>query len=221
MLLAKVDITSPHGPQKLVQMALGAFSKDGQFQIDIFINNAGTVNPAPLDSVTLSEFEATFQLNARAPLFVLQAVLPYLPHDRSGRIINVSSITTSMGLWWQSCYAGTKGALEAMTRVWARELGERCTVNSINPGAMATGIYTSLPKEMLDKVWSLNYMAPLAATREGVDSKATIEAAKNMGGRPAYLEEVASIVGLLCTSEAGWITGQVIGSNGGGVMTKG
>jgi 3-oxoacyl-[acyl-carrier protein] reductase len=126
-----------------------------------------------------------------------------------------------MGFWWQSCYAGTKGALEAMTRVWARELGERCTVNSINPGAMATGMYTSLPKEMLEKVWSLNYMAPLAATREGVDSKATIEAAKNMGGRPAYLEEVASIVGLLCTSEAGWITGQVIGSNGGGVMTKG
>jgi 3-oxoacyl-[acyl-carrier protein] reductase len=220
-LLARVDITTPHGPQELIQAALAAFPRNGEFQIDILINNAGIVSPAPLESVTLSEFDATFQLNARAPLFVLQAVMPYLPYNRSGRIINVSSITTSMGFWWQSCYAGTKGALEAMTRVWARELGERCTVNSINPGAMTTDMYTSLPKEMLEKVWPLNYMAPLAATRDGIDSKATIEAAKDMGGRPAYLEEVAGIVGLLCMPEAGWITGQVIGSNGGGVMTKG
>lgn len=220
-LLAQVDITTINGPERLVQKTQAALSQDGKFQVDILINNAAIVNPAPMGSVTLSDFAATFDLNARAPLFVLQAVIPYLPNDRSGRVINVSSITTSMGFWWQSCYAGTKGALEAMTRVWARELGERCTVNSINPGAMATGMYTELPKEMLDKVWSLNYMAPLAATREDVDSKETIAAAKSMGGRPAYLEEVAGIVGLLCMPEAGWITGQVIGSNGGGVMTKG
>ncbi|KAF1846392.1 short chain dehydrogenase [Cucurbitaria berberidis CBS 394.84] len=220
--VVQVDITTPSGPDHLIEKAKSAFTKeDGTFQIDILINNAGVVNPAPLGSVTLSDFDATFQLNARAPLFVLQAAIPYLPNDRSGRVINVSSITTSMGFWWQSCYAGTKGALEAMTRVWARELGERCTVNSINPGAMATGMYTSLPKEMLEKVWSLNYMAPLAATREGIDSKETIAAAKDLGGRPAYLEEVAGVVGLLCMPEAGWITGQVIGSNGGGVMTKG
>jgi NAD(P)-dependent dehydrogenase (short-subunit alcohol dehydrogenase family) len=126
-----------------------------------------------------------------------------------------------MGFWWQTCYAGTKGVLEAMTIVWARELRERCIVNSINPGAMATGMYTSLPKEMLEKVSSLNYVAPLMATREGVGPKETIDAAKDMGGRPAYLEEVAGIVGLLCMPEAGWITGQVIGSNDGGMMTKG
>jgi 3-oxoacyl-[acyl-carrier protein] reductase len=174
-----------------------------------------------MGSVSLSDFQATFDLNARAPLFLLQAALPYLPNDRSGRVINVSSTTTSMGFWHQTCYAGTKGALEAMTRVWARELGERCTVNSINPGAMATSMYTALPENMLEKVWSLNYMAPLAATREGVDSEATIAAAKGMGGRPAYVDEVAGVVGLLCMPEAGWITGQVIGSNGGSVMTKG
>lgn len=220
-LPAQVDITTANGPERLIQMAQTALSEDGKFQIDILINNAAVVNPAPIGSVTLADFTATFDLNARAPLFLLQAAIPHLPHDRSGRVINVSSITTSMGFWWQSCYAGTKGALEAMTRVWARELGERCTVNSINPGAMATSMYTELPKEMWDKVWSLNHMAPLAATREGIDSEETIAAAKPVGGRPAYVEEVASIVGLLCMPEAGWITGQVIGSNGGGVMTKG
>jgi 3-oxoacyl-[acyl-carrier protein] reductase len=220
-LLAKFDITSPNGPEQLIEAARSAFTQDDKFQTDILINNAGVVNPAPVGSITLSDFEATFQLNTRSPLFVIQAALPYLPNDRSGRVINVSSITTSMGFWWQSCYAGTKGALEAMTRVWARELAERCTVNAINPGAMATGMYTGLPKEMLEKVRSLNYMAPLAATREGIDSPETIAAAKDMGGRPAYLKEVAGIVGLLCMPEAGWITGQVVGSNGGGVMTKG
>ncbi|KAI4654410.1 uncharacterized protein J4E78_007456 [Alternaria triticimaculans] len=220
-LVAKVDITTPDGPDQLIDAARSAFSDNNKFQIDILINNAAVVNPAPMGSVALSDFEATFDLNARAPLFVLQAALPYLPNDRSGRVINVSSITTSMGFWWQSCYAGTKGALEAMTRVWARELAERCTVNAINPGAIATGMYTSLPKEMLERAWSLNYMAPLATTREGIDSEETIAAAKDLGGRPAYLEEVAGVVGLLCMAEAGWITGQVIGTNGGGVMTKG
>lgn len=220
-LPVRVDITTPNGPTQLIDAVKSAFSNGDGFRIDILVNNAGVVNPAPMGSVVLSDFEATFALNARAPLFILQAALPYLPHDRSGRVINVSSITTSMGFWWQSCYAGTKGALEAMTRVWARELAERCTVNSINPGAMATGMYTGLPKEMLEKVWSLNYMAPLAATREGIDSEDTIAAAKDMGGRPAYLDEVAGVVGLLCMPEAGWMTGQVIGTNGGGVMTKG
>lgn len=73
---------------------------------------------------------------------------------------------------------------------------------------------------MLDRGWSLTYRPPLAVTRETVDSELTIAAVQPMGGRPAYLEEVAGIVGLLCMPEAGWITGQVIGSSG-GVMTKG
>lgn len=108
-LLAQVDITTANGPERLIQIAEAAFSQNGKFQIDVLINNAGIVNPAPMGSVTLADFSATFDLNARAPLFVLQAAIPYLPNDRSGRVINVSSITTSMGFWWQSCYAGTKG----------------------------------------------------------------------------------------------------------------
>lgn len=105
--------------------------------------------------------------------------------------------------------------------VLARELAEQATVNSINPGAMMTGMYTGLPQEMLEKVWSLNYMAPLAKPRAEKDSPEVIEAAKSLGGRPAYLEEVSGIVGLLCSPETGWIIGQVAGANGGGVMTKG
>lgn len=96
-VVAQVDITAGDGPEKLIEAARSKFTKDDKFQIDILINNAGVVNPAPMGSVTLPDFNATFDLNARAPLFVIQAALLYLPNDRSGRIINVSSITTSMG----------------------------------------------------------------------------------------------------------------------------
>jgi len=116
-MLAQCDITTQEGPQTLVEIARTRFEKDGKFQIDIVINNAGVVNPAPMGSTTYEDFDNTFKLNARAPLFVVQAALPYLPVDRSGRIVNISSITTSMGFWWQSCYAGTKGALEVMVRI--------------------------------------------------------------------------------------------------------
>lgn len=60
--------------------------------------------------------------------------MPYLPNDRSGRIVNMSSVSSSMGFASQSVYGGTKAALEAMTRTWARELAERATVNAVNPG---------------------------------------------------------------------------------------
>ena len=115
-VLAQVDITTANGPERLIQKAQAAFTTNGKIQIDILINNAGVVNPALMGSVTLSEFAATFDLNARASLFMLQAAIPYLPKDRSGRVMNVSSITTSVGFWWQSCYAGTKGALDKVTK---------------------------------------------------------------------------------------------------------
>ena len=68
------------------------------------------------------------------PLLLTQAAVPYLPTDRSGRIINVSSVSSRLGIAGQSVYGGTKAALEAMTRSWSRELADRATVNAVNPG---------------------------------------------------------------------------------------
>ncbi|KAF2629525.1 NAD(P)-binding protein [Macroventuria anomochaeta] len=198
---AATDLSQELEAQHLVRTLVA------QFQIDILISNAGVINPAPMGSVTLLDFIATFDLNTARRFSCHRQRFRAFPNDRSGCFVNVSSIKTSMGFWWLSSYASTKGALEAMTRVWPCELGERCAVNSTNPGTMATSMYINLLNEMLEKVWLLNDMAPLAATRESVDSEQTIAAAKPMGGRPAYLEEVAGIVGLLCMPEAGWITG--------------
>ena len=79
-----------------------------------------------------------YNVNVLAPLLLTQAVAPFLPNDRSGRIVNVSSVSSSIGYEGQSIYAGTKAALEGMTRTWSRELYRNCTVNAVNPGPVST-----------------------------------------------------------------------------------
>ncbi|KZM26236.1 oxidoreductase [Ascochyta rabiei] len=109
------------------------------FQIDIVINNAGVssnqnLNDNQAGPIQRLEFERVYTVNVLAPLLLIQALQSYLPTDRSGRIVNVSSVSSSIGYQGQSVYAGTKAALEAMTRVWSCELSERATVNAINSG---------------------------------------------------------------------------------------
>lgn len=149
------------------------------------------------------------------------SAIPYLPTDRSGRIVNISSVGTSVGLMYTTAYAGSKGALEVMTRVWARELVERATMNSISVGCMAgTGLYDCIPKEMAHVVFPLLSNAPLSAVRQGVDSEEVVEAARDFGGRPAYIDEAAVIVSMICGSESAWMTGSCVSATGGGVMTR-
>lgn len=82
-----------------------------------------------------------YSVNVRGPLLLVHYVLPYLAQDRCSRIINVSSVSSTLGLEAQSIYGGTKAALEAMTRTWARELKDYGTVNSVNPGPVETDMY--------------------------------------------------------------------------------
>lgn len=107
-----------------------------------------------------------------------------------------------------------------MTRVWARELAEQCTVNAVAPGPMDTGLYSGLPDEPREALRLLNLLTPLAKVREQVDSPEMIELAKSIGGRPGYLEEVASIVGVVCLPESGWMTGNLVGASGGGAFVR-
>lgn len=83
-------------------------------------------------------FKEHYDINVLGPLLLVKAAIPYLPHDGSGRIVSLSSVSSTLGLPGQSIYGGTKSALEAMTRTWARELAERCTANCVNPGPVVT-----------------------------------------------------------------------------------
>lgn len=110
-----------------------------RLRVDIMINNAGIFKDrlladperGPIDAKYLNE---SYNINVLGPLLLTQAAVPYLPTDRSGRIINVSSVSSRLGIAGQSVYGGTKAALEAMTRSWSRELADRATVNAVNPG---------------------------------------------------------------------------------------
>ncbi|GJD00152.1 Short chain dehydrogenase [Colletotrichum higginsianum IMI 349063] len=220
-LAVKADLSKPEAPQQLVDAAKAHFTDaNGRFQIDILINNAATVNAQGIDQLDLDLFDATFNLNCKAPALLVKASFPYLPTDRSGRIVNISSATTTWGVWWQTSYAGTKGAIEAMTRVWARELAERATVNAVAPGPMDTGLYSSLPDEPREALRPLNILTPLAKARPGVDSQEVLDLAQSIGGRPGYLEEVAGVVGVCCLPESGWMTGNLVGASGGGAFVR-
>ena len=187
----------------------------GPFTVSIIINNAGMANIASLGSITEEDFLSQYRVNVLGPLLLIQAVLPYLPKDRSARIINVSSTSSATGPVGQTVYASTKAALESMTRTWARELNEQGTVNAINPGPVATDMFLEQDPEFYESLAPMVELTPLAQMSKERDGEQKVKDWSNMHGRPAEPSEVAGIVGMLCSSESGWCTGSVICANGG------
>ncbi|KAK4496803.1 hypothetical protein PRZ48_012787 [Zasmidium cellare] len=216
-LPVQADMGSENGPAYIVDVAKNHFAhpKTGAFQVDIVIQNAGVASKTTIPDCTIPEFARLYNVNVRGPLLIMKAVLPYLPHDRSGRVVNISSVSSSLGFEGDGMYGGTKAALEAMTRTWARECAERATVNCVNPGPVATDMYAGTSKEFQQKMsyWTRN--TPLAAIRPEVDREDLVENAELAGGRPAYDHEIAGVVAMLCTPDSAWCTGSVICANGG------
>lgn len=213
----RADIGTPEGVQALVAACkekLPPNPKTGKTQIDIIINCAAIMLTGPVDAITPEEFHRLYSTNVLGPVLLVGAAKPYLPTDRSGRIVNVSSTGCKTGLPYLTLYAGSKGSLEAMTRVWARELAENATVNAITPGSTLTEMFRNCSEDVLaaQALWSAT--TPLAGVREW-DNEEMKAIAKKWGYRPAYVEEVAGIVAIVCSPEAGWMTGSVLSANGG------
>lgn len=217
-LPVRADISHSKGSEGLLQTIKEHFDSgcaEKPLQIDIIVNNAGVVSNPLIEHTNPQEFEWMYRTNVLGPLLLMQAALPFLPHDRTARIVNVSSISSTEGFVGQSVYGGSKAALEAMTRTWARELASRGTVNAINPGPVKTDMWDKMPDEHKSglKPWVMH--TPMAAVRYEVDEKSVVEESEFVGGRPAYAKEIASIVGMLCSNDSAWCTGQVISANGG------
>ncbi|CAK7233193.1 L-xylo-3-hexulose reductase [Sporothrix curviconia] len=204
-------------------------------QVDILINNAGVASNQFLNDdkrgpITVAEHTRVYTVNVLAPLLLTQAVAPHLPSDRSGRIVSVSSVSSSIGYQGQSVYAGSKAAIEAMTRVWSRELAERATVNAVNPGPAWGDMYANVGPSF----WRINQpyvdAAPLAAydgkepavlAMAGADAPRFNEIVRDSmrGRRPGFTTEIAGTIDMLCSSESAWTTGSVICANGGMKMS--
>ncbi|KAL8665496.1 MAG: hypothetical protein Q9202_002201 [Teloschistes flavicans] len=217
VLPVQADLGNANGPAHLIATAKNHFShpKTGKFQIDIIINNAGVAGDQLLQDVTTDAFHQQYNINVLGPILLLQAALPYLPNDRSGRIVNLSSVSSSLGFSGQTVYGGTKAALEHMTRTWARELAERATVNAVNPGPVATDMYSGTRVDFQQQMKPYIQNAPLMKEREGIDPEQYVKDAAKAGGRPGYDHEIARVVAMLCSEDSAWCTGSVVCANGG------
>lgn len=215
----QADLAVPNsGAEQIVKAAQQYFGDaDGHLTIHIIINNAGIGGNYEIGEIPEDAFHKQYAVNVLGPLMVTQHCKPYLPVDRSGRIVNLSSVSSSLGFKGQTIYGGTKAALEAMTRTWSRELAERATVNAVNPGPVEGDMYYAAGETFWRQMESWQINTPLSAIRDETDSPQLVQLSREkMGGRrPAYASEVAGVVGMLCTAEAAWCTGSVVCANGG------
>ncbi|SPJ76147.1 related to 3-oxoacyl-[acyl-carrier-protein] reductase [Fusarium torulosum] len=234
----QADLGSPsEAAPKIIDAAQSfhaSFNSNKPFQIDILINNAGVssnqhMNDTKHGAIQEVEFHRVYNVNVLAPLLLTQAVAPHLPTDRSGRIVNVSSVSSSIGYQGQSVYAGSKAAVEAMTRTWSRELATRATVNAVNPGPAWGDMYAAAGKTF----WDINQpyvdTAPLAQydgepeilAMAGSDAERFDKTVRESMGnrRPGFTTEIAGTIDMLCSEESGWTTGSVICANGGMKMS--
>ncbi|KAH8896542.1 short chain dehydrogenase [Thozetella sp. PMI_491] len=210
----RADVATPEGIATVLSTIRSSFPENkkganGETQVDILVNNAAMFHTAPLEAVSIEEFHAVYHNNVLGPILLTQAVAPLLPTDRSGRIVNVSSIGSKLGLPYLTLYGGTKGALESMTRVWSRELAERATVNCVNLGSVMTDMFIQASDEVKAFQAMFNRIIPLATVRDS-DTEAMKREAQKAAGRVAYPEEIAGIVAICCSPEAGWMTGSLL-----------
>jgi 3-oxoacyl-[acyl-carrier protein] reductase len=185
--LVEADISDPAAVRRLFETAVAEFGR-----LDILVNNAGVGVFGPVAGLTDADFERAVAVNLRGVFLACREAAPRLADG--GRVITVSSSSTTVALPGYGLYSATKAAAEQLSRALARELGARAiTVNVVSPGPIDT-----------------------AAFRHGKSEKA-IERLRAMSplDRLGTPDDVAGAIALLCQPTAGWITGQNIRVNGG------
>src|SRR5438309_3622938 len=186
-----VDVADHAAVQKVGAQILEDFGK-----IDILVNNAGVIRDGLAMRMAIEDWDTVINTNLRGAFNFTQAIMRPMIKQRSGRIINISSVIGLMGNAGQTNYGASKAGLIGFTKSLARELASRkITVNAVAPGFVTTDMTAGLSD----------------------DIKKTIHA-KIPLGRTATPEEIASAVVFLASAEAGYITGQVVCVDGGIVM---
>jgi 3-oxoacyl-[acyl-carrier protein] reductase len=162
-------------------------------RLDIFVNNAGITRDTLLVRMTEAQWDLVLDINLKGTFLGCQAAAKVMMKARTGKIVNVASITGLIGNVGQANYSASKGGVVALTRTVAKELAARnITVNAVAPGFIETEMTRELPEKAR------------AAFLDSIPLR--------RGGTPA---DVAHLVAFLCSAEADYITGQCITIDGG------
>jgi 3-oxoacyl-[acyl-carrier protein] reductase len=186
-----VDVADHAAVQKVGARILGDFGR-----VDILVNNAGVTRDALAMRMSVEDWDSVINTNLRGAFSLVQAIIRTMTKQRSGRIINISSVIGLMGNAGQTNYAASKAGLIGFTKSLARELASRnITVNAVAPGFVTTDMTAGLSDEIKN---TIHAKIPL--------------------GRTGTPEDIASAVAFLASAEAGYITGHVLCVDGGIVM---
>jgi 3-oxoacyl-[acyl-carrier protein] reductase len=191
-IAAQADVSNAADVARLFAETKTAFGS-----LDILVNNAGVYAAMPLEAITETEFDREFDTNVLGPMLVIRESLQYFG-PRGGSVVNIGSSAARLQPPNYSIYAATKGALDAVTGVLAKELAPRnIRVNSVNPGATLSE-------------------GTRAAGLYGVGSEFEKQlVAGTPLGRIGTPSDVAKVVAFLASDESGWLTGEIILASGG------
>ncbi|MGN1314721.1 MAG: 3-oxoacyl-[acyl-carrier-protein] reductase [Lachnospiraceae bacterium] len=188
-LAVQADAANREDCERLVEKA-AAFGGD---RIDVLVNNAGITRDSLILRMTDEQFEEVIQTNLNGVFYVLRSVSKLMLKQKSGRIINISSVAGVMGNAGQVNYSASKAGVIGMTKALARELASRrITVNAVAPGMIETDMTEGMPEKAREEL--------IAAIPF-----------KSMG----KVEDIAGAVAFLAGEESGYITGQVLLVDGG------
>ena len=186
-----VDVANHGAVKKTVEQILSDFSR-----VDILVNNAGLTRDNLSMRISEEDWDLVVDTNLKGAFNCIQAVLRPMIKQRSGKIINISSVAGLMGNAGQANYSASKAGLLGLTKTIARELASRSiTCNAVAPGFIATDMTDTLPEQVKTAVLG---QIPL--------------------GKFGDTEDIAGAVAFLASSEAKYITGQCLTVDGGMVM---
>ncbi len=193
LALEKLDVRDLKAAQDLAKRVYERFGK-----IDVLINNAGVTRDAMLEKMREEDWDFVIDVNLKGVFNMTKAIYPYMLEAGEGSIVNTSSIVGIFGNIGQTNYAASKAGIIGMTKTWAKEFtrkGAKIRVNAVAPGFIMTPMVEKVPENILEKF------------REKIPLKRF--------GKP---EEVARLYLFLASDDSSYITGQVIGINGGLVL---
>jgi len=188
---SQADVSDFQQAQALIKFALETFG-----DLHILVNNAGITRDTLLMTMSEEDWDEVIRTNLKSTFNCSKAAIRHMIRKRYGRIINIASVAGQMGNAGQTNYSASKAGQIGFTKALAREVASRnITVNAIAPGFVDTEILNTMPRETLEAALKL---VPLGRM-----------------GRP---EEIAFAVAFLASDQAAYITGQVLGVDGGMAM---